>query len=64
MKGKNLRLRLYRIELGNHHQLILQYSVGPKLGNSEIDVPLAYASYYHLEELLRYQALNKKKNRW
>lgn len=51
----------YKAELGKNNHFILQHSVGHKLGNSEIDVPLVYADYYYLEGLLRYQALNKKK---
>ncbi len=51
----------YKAELGKNNHFILQHSVGHKLGNSEIDVPLVYADYYYLEGLLRYDALRKKK---
>ncbi|MDR1980952.1 MAG: glycoside hydrolase family 88 protein [Tannerellaceae bacterium] len=43
----------YLAEAGSNHHFILKHSVGNLPGNSEIDVPLAYADYYYIEALLR-----------
>ncbi|MBI9057335.1 MAG: glycoside hydrolase family 88 protein [Labilibaculum sp.] len=54
---KNLSSPEYLAEPGTNHNFILKHSTGNKPNNSEIDVPLAYADYYYLEALLRYQKL-------
>jgi uncharacterized protein YyaL (SSP411 family) len=38
---------------GAEKGFLLKHSTGSKPGNSEIDVPLAYADYYYLEALSR-----------
>ena len=48
----------YRSPLNENRGFLLMHSTGSKPGNSEIDVPLAYADYYFLEALLR------KKDMW
>lgn len=47
----------YLAEPGTNSNFILKHSTGSKPENSEIDEPLAYADYYFLEALLRYQKL-------
>jgi uncharacterized protein YyaL (SSP411 family) len=49
----------YRAKPGENGNFILMHSVGHLPANSEVDVPLNYADYYHLEALLRYSRLEK-----
>jgi hypothetical protein len=58
---KSLSSSEYLAEPGTNHNFILKHSTGNKPGNSEIDVPLAYADYYYLEALLRYRKLTAKR---
>lgn len=46
----------YRAPEGKNGNFILMHSVGSIPHNVEIDVPLAYADYYFMEALQRYQA--------
>ncbi len=50
----------YRANLGENNNFLLKHSVGFKPARIEVDVPLAYADYYYLEGLIRYQNLQKK----
>jgi rhamnogalacturonyl hydrolase YesR len=45
----------YRASVGEDGGFLLLHSVGYKLANSEVNVPLVYADYYFLEALLRKQ---------
>ena len=47
----------YRSPLNENHGFLLLHSTGSKPGNSEVDVPLAYADYYFLEALMRKKAM-------
>ena len=51
----------YFAEKGTNHHFILKHSVGSLPGNSEVDVPLAYADYYYIEALLRFKDLKSFK---
>lgn len=57
----NLAKEPYKATLGTNGGFILQNSVGHKLANSEVDVPLTYADYYFVEALMRYQEMGGKK---
>lgn len=52
----------YTAKIGENNQFLLMHSTGHKMGNIEIDVPLAYADYYYLEALLRYQRMKAGKS--
>jgi hypothetical protein len=56
---RSLTSPAYTAKTGTNGGFILEHSTGFKLGNSEIDVPLNYADYYHLEALKRWQDLKK-----
>ena len=49
----------YLAEPGSNGGFLLRHCVGNRPGNAEIDVPLAYADYYFLEALLRYDRYAK-----
>lgn len=49
----------YLAKPGTNGNFILKHSVGHKMANSEVDVPLTYADYYFLEAMLRYKHKNK-----
>jgi unsaturated chondroitin disaccharide hydrolase len=48
-------------EPGTNNNFILMHSTGHMPKGTEIDGPIAYADYYYLEALLRYQKLTAKK---
>ena len=47
----------YRAGIGENGNFLLKHSVGSIPGNSEVNVPLAYADYYYIESLLRMRKL-------
>ncbi len=49
----------YFADYGTNGHFLLRHSVGFKLNNSEVDVPMTYADYYFVEALLRYIELKK-----
>ena len=49
----------YLADKGTNGHFILKHGVGHLPGKSEVDVPLAYADYYYIEALLRFQSLIK-----
>jgi hypothetical protein len=51
----------YLAEPGTNNNFILMHSTGHMPKGTEIDGPIAYADYYYLEALLRYQKLTAKK---
>jgi unsaturated chondroitin disaccharide hydrolase len=56
---RSLASPAYRAKVGENGNFLLMHSTGHFPKNSEIDGPLAYADYYYLEALLRYQALGR-----
>lgn len=44
----------YRVSDGTNGGFLLKHSVGHRMANSEVDVPLTYADYYFLEAMKRY----------
>ena len=52
---RTLASSTYLAEPGTNCNFILKHSVGNFPEKSEVDVPLSYADYYFLEELLRYK---------
>lgn len=44
----------YRVSDGSNGGFLLKHSVGHRMANSEVDVPLTYADYYFLEAMKRY----------
>lgn len=50
----------YLAREGTNNNFILMHSTGNLPGNSEVDVPLAYADYYFVEALLRYKQWGKR----
>ncbi|MEO5683242.1 MAG: glycosyl hydrolase family 88 [Chitinophagaceae bacterium] len=52
----------YRAPLGTNGNFLLMHSVGSIAHGVEVDVPLAYADYYFIEALTRYNQLLSGKN--
>ncbi|MBX0291668.1 glycoside hydrolase family 88 protein [Hymenobacter sp. HSC-4F20] len=47
----------YRAALGENNNFLIKHCVAHKPAKTEVDAPLAYADYYYLEALLRYNQL-------
>lgn len=57
---ENLSTEIYTAKIGTNNSFILKHSTGNYPNGTEIDKPIAYADYYYLEALIRYNTLLNK----